>query len=106
MYASKFLYPLLKNSHWETEKVGYENAGYIVYMMRVTRPALILFPPCLKSIGIMFLHSKIFGALFLVQIVIHTGKHSCGNFEEKITAAFYFGTGRKICANLNPIIRL
>ena len=75
MYASKFLYPLSKDSHWETEKAGYENADYIVYMMRVTRPALMLF-----RIGIIFLCPKIFRALFLEQIVMLTGKLSCGKF--------------------------
>ena len=43
VYALKFLYPLSKDSHWETEKAGYKNAGGFVYMVRVTRPALILF---------------------------------------------------------------
>ena len=45
-----FLYPLSKDSHWETEKAGYKNADESVYMVRVTRPALMLFP----QKGIMF----------------------------------------------------
>ena len=41
--ASKFLYPLAKAGHWETEKAGYENAdSFEIYMVRVTRPALML----------------------------------------------------------------
>ena len=40
--APKFLYPLAKASHWETEKAGYKNAGFLVYMVQVTRPALML----------------------------------------------------------------
>ena len=28
-----FLYPLSKDSHWETEKAGYENADRFVYMV-------------------------------------------------------------------------
>ena len=41
-----FLYPLSKDSHWETEKAGYENADESVYMVRVTRPALMLSRKC------------------------------------------------------------
>ena len=44
--ASNVLYPLSKDSHWETEKAGYENADESVYMVRVTRPALMLFRKC------------------------------------------------------------
>ena len=95
MYVLKFLYPLLKDSHWETEKAGYENADCLVYMMQVTRPALILFRPCLKSIGIMFLHPKIFGALFLVQIVTLTEKLSCGNFLHKNCRSFFICPAKK-----------
>jgi len=29
VYASKFLYPLSKDSHWETEKAGYKNADIL-----------------------------------------------------------------------------
>ena len=29
--ASKFLYPLAKASHWETEKAGYKNADFYPY---------------------------------------------------------------------------
>ena len=28
-----FLYPLSKDGHWETEKAGYKNADFKVYMM-------------------------------------------------------------------------
>ena len=49
-----FLYPLSKDSHWETEKAGYKNADIFVYMVRVTRPALMLSRKCFKSIGIIF----------------------------------------------------
>ena len=43
VYAPKFLYPLAKAGHWETEKAGCKNADSLgIYMMRVTRPALML----------------------------------------------------------------
>ena len=45
VYA-RFLYPLSKDSHWETEKAGYKYADRFVYMVRVTRPALMLFRKC------------------------------------------------------------
>ena len=48
-----FLYPLSKDSHWETEKAGYKNAGF-TYMVRVTRPALMLSRKCVGSIGVAF----------------------------------------------------
>ena len=31
VYASKFSYPLSKDSHWETEKAGCENADISLY---------------------------------------------------------------------------
>ena len=49
-----FLYPLSKDSHWETEKAGYKNADIFVYMVRVTRPALMLSCKCFSSIEIIF----------------------------------------------------
>ena len=64
-------------------------------MMQVTRPALMLFRPCLGSIGIIFLHPKIFGALFLMQIVTLTGKLSCGNFLRKNCRGFFYLSGKK-----------
>ena len=54
VYASKFLYLLAKASHWETEKAGYKNVDIFVYMVRVTRPALMLSRKCFKSIEAMF----------------------------------------------------
>jgi hypothetical protein len=49
-----FLYPLSKDSHWETEKAGYKNADFLVYMVQATRPALMLFRKCFNGIGMMF----------------------------------------------------
>ena len=49
VYASKFLRPLSKDSHWETEKTGRENADISVHMVRVTRPALML---CKDSVSV------------------------------------------------------
>ena len=50
-----FLYPLAKAGHWETEKAGYKNADRVVYMMRVTRPALVLSRKCVGCIEVAFL---------------------------------------------------
>ena len=60
-----FLYPLSKDSHWETEKAGYKNADESVYMVRVTRPALILFRKGFMQ-GIMF-SDKVLIIAFLYQ---------------------------------------
>ena len=44
--ASKGLYPSAKAGHWETEKAGYKSAGRLAYMVRVTRPALVVSRTC------------------------------------------------------------
>ena len=38
----KFLCSSVKTGHWETEKAEHKNADFLVYMVRVTRPALML----------------------------------------------------------------
>lgn len=46
VYVLKFLCLLTKVGHWETEKAKYKNATFRRYIIRVTRPALILFRRC------------------------------------------------------------
>ena len=52
-----FLYPSVKAGHWETKKAGYKDADIFVYMVRATRPALMLSRKCAIRIGSAFLYA-------------------------------------------------
>ena len=112
-----FLYPLSKDSHWETEKAGYKSADESVYMMRVTRPALILFRKCFLHRGnifswgadICFLKVGLSGLCpaFSSELWFVTEKLSCGNFlKEKLPQLFIVCDKNKGKSIINSLYKL
>ena len=89
--ASKFLYLLSKDSHWETEKAGYKNAGISAYMVRVTRPALMLSRRC-------FSKHRDNSFSFLLKCDASQKNAAVVIFQRKIAAVFLF-TARKSVRN-------
>ena len=57
VYAPKFLYPLAKAGHWETEKAGYKNADICLYGAS---------------------HKTCFGAVFTMRLLRREGVFVCG----------------------------
>ena len=85
--ASKFLYPLSKDSQWETAKSGYKNADGYVYMVRVTRPALML--SCKIRMG---RDNGFDWTCLQSNCAISQEISGCGNFEN-CHGFFIFGKG-------------